>query len=226
VGEIILKASKIFKSYDNGEKTLSVLNDLSIEVKKNEIITITGQSGSGKSTLLNILGSLDRPDFGEVLIDGVNIFNLNNNELAKLRNEKIGFVFQFHHLLSEFTSLENVLMPVWIGNSSSEKKDEATDLFAELNLSSKIDCYPNQLSGGERLRVALIRGIINKPKILLADEPTGNLDEKNALVLIELLKKINTDFNQSIIITTHNPDVAKLGYSRYNLANGVLKTMR
>ncbi len=226
MGEIILKASKIFKSYDNGEKTLSVLNDLSIEVKKNEIITITGQSGSGKSTLLNILGSLDRPDFGEVLIDGVNIFNLNNNELAKLRNEKIGFVFQFHHLLSEFTSLENVLMPVWIGNSSSEKKDEATDLFAELNLSSKIDCYPNQLSGGERLRVALIRGIINKPKILLADEPTGNLDEKNALVLIELLKKINTDFNQSIIITTHNPDVAKLGYSRYNLANGVLKTMR
>ena len=226
MGEIILKASKIFKSYDNGEKTLSVLNDLSIEVKKNEIITITGQSGSGKSTLLNILGSLDRPDFGEVLIDGVNIFNLKNNELAKLRNEKIGFVFQFHHLLSEFTSLENVLMPVWIGNSSSEKKDEATDLFAELNLSSKIDCYPNQLSGGERLRVALIRGIINKPKILLADEPTGNLDEKNALVLIELLKKINTDFNQSIIITTHNPDVAKLGYSRYNLANGVLKTMR
>ena len=226
MGEIILKASKIFKSYDNGEKTLSVLNDLSIEVKKNEIITITGQSGSGKSTLLNILGSLDRPDFGEVLIDGVNIFNLNNNELAKLRNEKIGFVFQFHHLLSEFTSLENVLMPVWIGNSSSEKKDEATDLFAELNLSSKIDCYPNQLSGGERLRVALIRGIINKPKILLADEPTGNLDEKNALVLIGLLKKINTDFNQSIIITTHNPDVAKLGYSRYNLANGVLKTMR
>ena len=226
MGEIILKASKIFKSYDNGEKTLSVLNDLSIEVKKNEIITITGQSGSGKSTLLNILGSLDRPDFGEVLIDGVNIFNLKNNELAKLRNEKIGFVFQFHHLLSEFTSLENVLMPVWIGNSSSEKKDEATDLFAELNLSSKIDCYPNQLSGGERLRVALIRGIINKPKILLADEPTGNLDEKNALVLIGLLKKINTDFNQSIIITTHNPDVAKLGYSRYNLANGVLKTMR
>ena len=226
MGEIILKASKISKSYVNGEKTLSVLNNLSIEVEKNEIITITGQSGSGKSTLLNILGSLDKPDFGEVIIDGENILHLKNNEIAKMRNQKIGFVFQFHHLLSEFTAIENVLMPVWIGRSESGKKEEATDLFAELNLSSKMNYYPNQLSGGERSRVALIRGIINKPKILLADEPTGNLDEKNAIVLIELLKKINTDFNQSIIITTHNPDVAKLGYSRYDLANGVLKTMR
>ena len=226
MGEVILKAKNIFKSYDNGEKTLSVLKDLSIQVEKNQIITITGQSGSGKSTLLNILGSLDKPDFGEVEIDGLNILNLNDHEIAKIRNQKIGFVFQFHHLLSEFTAIENVLMPAWIRNSNSQKKDEAVDLFADLNLGSKMNCYPNQLSGGERSRVALIRGIINKPKILLADEPTGNLDKKNALVLIEVLKKINNDFNQSIIITTHNPDVAKLGYSRYNLANGVLKTMR
>ena len=226
MGEVILTAKNIFKSYDNGEKTLSVLKDLSIQVEKNQIITITGQSGSGKSTLLNILGSLDKPDFGEVEIDGLNILNLNDHEIAKIRNQKIGFVFQFHHLLSEFTAIENVLMPAWIRNSNSQKKDEAVDLFADLNLGSKMNCYPNQLSGGERSRVALIRGIINKPKILLADEPTGNLDEKNALVLIEVLKKINNDFNQSIIITTHNPDVAKLGYSRYNLANGVLKTMR
>ncbi len=226
MGEVILTARNIFKSYDNGEKTLSVLSDLSIKVEENQIITITGQSGSGKSTLLNILGSLDKPDFGEVEIDGLNILALNDHEIAKIRNQKIGFVFQFHHLLSEFTAIENVLMPVWIRNSSSQKKDEAVDLFAELNLSSKMNCYPNQLSGGERSRVALIRGIINKPKILLADEPTGNLDEKNALVLIELLKKINNDFNQSIIITTHNPDVAKLGYSKYNLANGVLKAVR
>ena len=226
MGEIVLKARNIFKSYDNGEKNLSVLNDLSIEVGKNEIITITGQSGSGKSTLLNILGSLDIPDHGEVEIDGSNILNLSNDEIAKIRNKKIGFVFQFHHLLSEFTAIENVLMPAWIGNSNSEKKDEAIDLFAELNLSSKMNYYPNQLSGGERSRVALLRGIINKPKILLADEPTGNLDEKNALVLIELLKKIHNDYNQSIIITTHNPEVAKLGYIRYNLANGLLKTKR
>ena len=226
MGEIVLKARNIFKSYDNGEKNLSVLNDLSIEVGKNEIITITGQSGSGKSTLLNILGSLDIPDHGEVEIDGSNILNLSNDEIAKIRNKKIGFVFQFHHLLSEFTAIENVLMPAWIGNSNSEKKDEAIDLFAELNLSSKMNYYPNQLSGGERSRVALLRGVINKPKILLADEPTGNLDEKNALVLIDLLKKINTEFNQSIIITTHNPNVAKLGHSKYNLINGVLKKIR
>tara|TARA_Y100001980_G_C14502400_1_gene278253 strand:+ start:261 stop:941 length:681 start_codon:yes stop_codon:yes gene_type:complete len=226
MGEIILKARNIFKSYNNGAKTLPVLKDLSLEVEKNQVITITGQSGSGKSTLLNILGSLDKPDYGVVEIDGLNILHLNNQEIAKIRNGKIGFVFQFHHLLPEFTALENVLMPVWISNSNSEKKDEAKALFAELNLSSKIDCYPNQLSGGERSRVALLRGIINKPKILLADEPTGNLDEKNALVLIELLKKINNDFNQSIIITTHNPDVAKLGYIRYELVNGILKTKK
>ena len=226
MGEVILKAKNIFKSYENGEKTLSVLNDLSIQAEKNQIITITGQSGSGKSTLLNILGSLDKPDFGEVEIDGQNISDLNNHQISKIRNQKIGFVFQFHHLLSEFTALENVLMPAWIGNSSLEKKDEAVNLFSELNLSSKMDCYPNQLSGGERSRVSLLRGIINKPKILLADEPTGNLDEKNAVVLTKLLKKINKDFNQSIIITTHNPDVAKLGCRRFNLANGVLKTMR
>ena len=226
MGEVILKARNIFKSYDNGEKTLSVLNDLSIQVEKNQIITITGQSGSGKSTLLNILGSLDKPDDGEVIIDGLNILDLNNYEIAKIRNQKIGFVFQFHHLLSEFTALENVLMPAWIGNLNSQKKDEAVNLFSVLNLSSKMDFYPNQLSGGERSRVALLRAIINKPKILLADEPTGNLDEKNALTLIELLKKINKDFNQAIIITTHNPDVAKLGCKRLNLINGDLKLMR
>ena len=225
MGEVILKARNIFKSFDNGEKTLSVLNDLSIQVNKNQIITITGQSGSGKSTLLNILGTLDKPDKGQIEIDGLNIIDLNNYEIAKIRNQKIGFVFQFHHLLSEFTALENVLMPAWIGNSKSQKKDIAINLFAELNLSSKMDCYPNQLSGGERSRVALLRGIINRPKILLADEPTGNLDEKNALYLIELLKKINKNFNQSIIITTHNPDVAKLGCKRFNLVNGVLKIM-
>ena len=226
MGEIILKATNIYKSYDNGERNLPVLNDLSIQVEKNQIITITGQSGSGKSTLLNILGSLDKPDNGEVEIDGLNILDLNDHEIAKIRNQKIGFVFQFHHLLSEFTALENVLMPAWIGNLNSKEKDIAVDLFTELNLSSKMDCYPNQLSGGERSRVALLRGIINKPKILLADEPTGNLDEKNALILIELLKKINRDFNQSIIITTHNPDVAKLGCKRFNLLNGVLKIMK
>ena len=225
MGKIILDVCKISKSYNNGENDLHVLRDLSLKVCEKEVVTITGKSGSGKSTLLNILGTLDQPDSGEIQIDGLNVLRMNNRDLARLRNKKVGFVFQFHHLLSEFTALENVLIPAWIGNYNQNKKDEALYLFEKLDLTSKIDCYPNQLSGGERSRVALLRGIINNPKLLLADEPTGNLDEKNALALIDLIKKINNDFNQSIILTTHNPDVAKLGCSRYDLKNGFLRKM-
>lgn len=225
MGKIILDVCKISKSYNNGENDLHVLRDLSLKVCEKEVVTITGKSGSGKSTLLNILGTLDQPDSGEIQIDGLNILRMNNRDLARLRNKKVGFVFQFHHLLSEFTALENVLIPAWIGNYNQNKKDKALYLFEKLDLTSKIDCYPNQLSGGERSRVALLRGIINNPKLLLADEPTGNLDEKNALALIDLIKKINNDFNQSIILTTHNPDVAKLGCSRYDLKNGFLRKM-
>ena len=221
--EIILQAKNIFKSYSNGEENLSVLSDLSLTAKQNEIITITGQSGSGKSTLLNILSTLDQPDSGIVEIDGQNIINLDKNHTAKIRNEKIGFVFQFHHLLSEFTALENVLMPVWIKNSIQNKKEEAIQLFDKLNLTSKAHYFPNQLSGGERTRIALIRGIINQPKILFADEPTGNLDKKNAEILVELLDEINIDFKQTIIITTHNPQIAAIGHSKYELENGLLK---
>ena len=223
MGKIILDVCKISKSYNNGENDLHVLRDLSLKVCEKEVVTITGKSGSGKSTLLNILGTLDQPDSGEIQIDGQNMLRMNNRDLARLRNKKVGFVFQFHHLLSEFTALENVLIPAWLGNYNQNKKDEALYLFEKLDLTSKIDCYPNQLSGGERSRVALLRGIINNPKLLLADEPTGNLDEKNALALIDLIKKINNDFNQSIILTTHNPDVAKLGHSRYDLKNGFLR---
>ena len=220
--EIILRANNIFKSYSNGEENLSVLSDLSLTIKQKEIITITGQSGSGKSTLLNILGTLDQPDSGKLEIGGQNIMNLDKNQIAKIRNEKIGFVFQFHHLLSEFTALENVLMPVWIKGSIQNEKKEAIQLFEKLNLISKVHYFPNQLSGGERSRIALIRGIINKPDILFADEPTGNLDKNNAAILVDLLKKINIDFNQTIIITTHNPRIAEIGHSRYMLKNGLL----
>ena len=222
--EIILKARNIFKSYINGEENLSVLSDLSLKAKQSEIITIMGQSGSGKSTLLNILGTLDQPDSGIVEIDGLNIMNLEKNHIAKIRNEKIGFVFQFHHLLSEFTALENVLMPVWIKGSIQNKKEEAIQLFDKLNLISKVNYFPKQLSGGERSRIALIRAIINKPNILFADEPTGNLDKNNAFILVELLNEINRDFNQTIIITTHNPRVAEIGHTRFILENGILES--
>ncbi len=220
--KIILQADNLFKSYNNGELSLLVLNDLSIKVKQNEIVTITGQSGSGKSTLLNVLGTLDNPDSGIVEIDGLDIINLDKEYLAKIRNQKIGFVFQFHHLLTEFTALENVLIPVWIKGPIDNKKEDAIKLFEKLNLSSKLNYFPNQLSGGERSRIALIRGIINTPSILFADEPTGNLDKKNAVIMIDLLKEINIDYDQTIIITTHNPDVAGIGHSKYKLENGFL----
>ena len=224
MGEIILSASKIQKSYINGHDRLYVLNDLSLNVKKSEIITLMGQSGSGKSTALNILGTLDTPDTGSVEIDGVDIVNLNDDELSKLRNQDIGFVFQFHHLLPEFSAIENVLIPTWINNKNS-MMEHAFYLFETLGLYDRKNHLPHQLSGGERSRVALIRGIINRPKILFADEPTGNLDVKNSMKLINLLRKINEDFEQAIVLTTHNPEIASYGHKKYVLDKGVLKNM-
>ena len=224
MGEIILSARKIQKSYINGHDPLYVLNDLSLNVKKSEIITLMGQSGSGKSTALNILGTLDTPDSGSVEIDGLDIINLNDDELSRLRNQDIGFVFQFHHLLPEFSAIENVLIPTWINNKNN-MMEHALYLFESLGLYDRKNHLPNQLSGGERSRVALIRGIINKPKILFADEPTGNLDVKNSMKLIDLLRKINEDLEQAIVLTTHNPVIASLSNKQYVLEEGVLKNI-
>ena len=224
MGEIILSARKIQKSYINGHDRLYVLNDLSLNVKKGEIITLMGQSGSGKSTALNILGTLDTPDNGSVEIDGLDIINLNDDELSRLRNQDIGFVFQFHHLLPEFSAIENVLIPTWINNKNS-MMEHALYLFESLGLYDRKNHLPNQLSGGERSRVALIRGIINKPKILFADEPTGNLDVKNSMKLIDLLRKINEDLEQAIVLTTHNPEIASHRHKKYVLDKGVLINM-
>ena len=180
-----------------------------------------GQSGSGKSTALNILGTLDKPDSGVLEINGVNIDNLNENDISSLRNKDLGFIFQFHHLLPEFTALENVMVPTWIkGDYNYETK--AIKLFQTLGLIDRVHHLPSQLSGGERSRVATIRAIINKPCVLFADEPTGNLDKKNSLKLIDLLGQINRDFSQSIVLTTHDPDVASIGDKQYKLENGSL----
>ena len=222
--KIVLQATNISKSYDNGDQRLQVLQDISLSIKEREIITITGHSGSGKSTLLNILGTLDRPDNGIIKINGINVNNQNDVSISKIRNTHIGFVFQFHHLLAEFTSLENVLIPTWIGN---RKKADiyAHTLFQDLGLENRINHFPNQLSGGEQSRVSLIRAIINKPSLVLADEPTGNLDKKNSIKLIDLICKINEYYRQSFIITTHNPDVASIGNSRYALNSGLLESI-
>ena len=221
MGEVVLNAIEICKSFSNGGDRLDVLNKFSLSVKKGEIITIVGQSGCGKSTALNILGTLDKPDSGIIEIGGVNVDSLNENAISRLRNRDLGFVFQFHHLLPEFTALENVLVPTWI-KSEINCETEAIDLFQTLGLIDRIHHLPSQLSGGERSRVATIRAIINKPCVLLADEPTGNLDEKNSIKLIDLMGQLNRDFNQSIVLTTHDPDVASIGHKQYKLENGSL----
>ncbi len=221
MGKIILQATNICKSYRNGKNNLMVVKDLSISINEKDIVTIMGKSGSGKSTLLNVLGTLDKPDSGIVEINGINVNTMNENSLANLRNRYIGFMFQFHHLLPEFTAFENVLIPTWI-NNENDKEFYARELFDTLGLTDRLDSFPSQLSGGERSRVALIRAIINKPSILFADEPTGNLDEKNSINLIKLLVQINNDFKQTIILTTHNPEVASIGNKKYNLENGYL----
>jgi lipoprotein-releasing system ATP-binding protein len=221
MGEIILQAKNIDKSFSNGKTKLSVLKDFSLDVDVGQIITIMGQSGSGKTTALNILGTLDQADAGELSINGTQIHDMNETELSTIRNRDIGFVFQFHHLLPEFSAIENILMPTWI-NGADDRRDRALDLIEKMGLSERKDHFPSQLSGGERSRVAVARALMNKPKLVLADEPTGNLDEKNANKLIDLLGKINKDFHQAIVLTTHNPKIARIGHKQFFLENGSL----
>jgi lipoprotein-releasing system ATP-binding protein len=221
MGEIILQAKNIDKSFSNGKTKLSVLKNFSLDVEVGQIITIMGQSGSGKTTALNILGTLDQADAGELTINGTQVHDMNETELSTIRNRDIGFVFQFHHLLPEFSAIENILMPTWI-NGVDDRRDRALDLIEKMGLSEKKDHFPSQLSGGERSRVAVARALMNKPKLVLADEPTGNLDEKNANKLIDLLGKINKDFHQAIVLTTHNPKIARIGHKQFFLENGSL----
>jgi len=221
MGEIILQAKNIDKSFSNGKTKLTVLKDFSLDVDVGQIITIMGQSGSGKTTALNILGTLDQADAGELSINGTQIHDMNETELSTIRNRDIGFVFQFHHLLPEFSAIENILIPTWI-KGADDRKDSALDLIEKMGLSERKDHFPSQLSGGERSRVAVARALMNKPKLVLADEPTGNLDEKNANKLIDLLVKINKDFHQAIVLTTHNPKIARIGHKQFFLENGSL----
>ena len=221
MGKIVLEASEIHKSYANGANKLNVLTNFTIKVHQGDVITIIGESGCGKSTALNIMSTLDQPDKGKVKIDSLDISKLNDINLSKIRNQKIGFVFQSHYLLPEFTALENALMPAWIANKDN-KKSAVENIFEYLGILKRKNHYPSQLSGGEKARVFLTRAIINEPLILFADEPTGNLDKKNSEKLVSLFQKINSDFNQTIILTTHNKEVADFGNKKLILENGVL----
>ena len=222
MGEVILSSKNLVKTYRNGKDRQIVLDGLSINIASGSINTIVGESGSGKSTLLNVLSSLDSFDQGDLVIDGKDIKSLSEENLSKFRNETIGFIFQFHHLLPDFTVNENILMPIWI-KSGYQKNQESLNLLDDFGLIKLKDKYPNEISGGERQRVAIIRAIINNPKIIFADEPSGNLDEKNSIKLIDLFKTINRDYGTTILLTTHNPQIASIGSKVFELKSGELK---
>ena len=218
---MILEAINISKSFYNNTGKLDVFSDLSLSIKKRDLITIMGPSGSGKSTLLNILGTLETFDEGTLKINDKEIVKQNNDSLSKIRNQYLGFVFQFHHLIPEFNSLENVLLPQQIYKNDLNNS-YAKELLQFMGLSNRMNHYPSELSGGERSRVAVARALVNKPAIVIADEPSGNLDIDNAKILIKLFKKINREFEQSIIIATHDDKIASIGNKNYFLNKGSL----
>ncbi|MES2479215.1 MAG: ABC transporter ATP-binding protein [Bacteroidota bacterium] len=201
--------------------TLTVVNDVSLSIAKGELVSITGASGAGKSTLLHLMGALDIPDAGKVLIEGIDLFSLSSKQQAKFRNEKIGFVFQFHHLLPEFSALENVAMPLWIaGKEKSEGLKEAAKMLEIVGLSSRGNNKPGALSGGEQQRVAIARALINKPTIVMADEPTGNLDSANADAIHQLFVRLRRDLSQTFVLVTHNKDLAALTDRNLEMRDG------
>lgn len=222
----MLKAKNIHKTYNNGKKALQVLKGIDLEIEKGQFIAIVGPSGAGKSTLLHILGGLDSPTQGKVFFAGEDIYRLDDVLLDRIRNERIGFVFQFYHLLSEFNVLENALMPGLIRRQTSDVrrqlKEEALQLLKEVGLSERTAHFPNQLSGGEKQRVAIVRGLINAPQLLLCDEPTGNLDSKTGEEIISLIKKINLETRMTVVLVTHNLELAKVADRIYHLKDGVL----
>ena len=217
---MIVDIKKLTKTFSDGSRKLHVLKDINLQIDKGSIITIKGPSGSGKSTLLSIIGTLDNADSGELLINGMSIED--NTNIDKLRNKSIGFVFQFHNLISELTLEENVSLPKMIAKEQLGKK-ELIELFEYFDLKDRMNSFPNDLSGGEKQRVAVMRAIINNPSIIIADEPTGNLDKENALKMMSLFQKLNTEKKLTIIIATHDEDVFNIGLKKYQLVDGCLK---
>ncbi|WPU97359.1 ABC transporter ATP-binding protein [Mucilaginibacter sp. cycad4] len=215
----MLKARSIHKSYGQ----LQILKGVDLEVQKGEIVTIVGASGAGKSSLLNILGTLDRPDSGELYINDIELNKLSNKNLSDFRNRQIGFIFQFHHLLAEFSALENVCIPAFIaGKPKLDAEKKAAELLDLLGLKDRLHHKPNQLSGGEQQRVAVARALINNPALIFADEPSGNLDSVNALELHELFIKLKNDFRQTFVIVTHNEDLANLSDRTVTMRDGLI----
>ncbi len=213
----MISTKGIYKSYG----AIKVLQDINLSIESGEIIGITGASGAGKTTLLQILGTLDRPDSGELNIAGENVFALSDNAMADFRNQHIGFVFQFHHLLPEFTSLENVCLPGFIGRKPQKQVEKrAAELLDFLQMSHRLNHKPGELSGGEQQRVAIARALINTPKIILADEPSGNLDSENTQELNKLFFALRDEFKQTFVIVTHNAELAGMCDRKLVLKDG------
>ena len=225
MNNIIMKLEDIDKFYMETGNKLHILRKLNLEVKRGEFVSILGKSGSGKSTLLNIMGLLDKIDGGKIWIDDKEVSSLNEMERNNIKNHFLGFVFQFHYLMSEFTALENVMIPVLLNNfkNKAEIEKEAKELLEIVGLAERMKHKPNQLSGGEKQRVAIARAMTNKPKLILADEPTGNLDEDTGELIFSLFRKINKEHNQSIVVVTHARDLSQVTDRQIFLKKGVLE---
>lgn len=215
----MLKAKGIYKKYG----ALPILKGIDLEIKKQEVISIVGASGAGKTTLLQILGTLDKPDEGELIIKGENVVNLKGNALAKFRNHQLGFVFQFHQLLPEFSALENVMIPALLGNKTkTEAQQKGEELLAFLGLQDRLKHKPSELSGGEQQRVAVARALVNDPALIFADEPSGNLDSKNSRELHELFFKLKEEMKQTFVIVTHNRELAEMSDRTLEMRDGII----
>ncbi|WP_025566184.1 lipoprotein-releasing ABC transporter ATP-binding protein LolD [Psychromonas sp. SP041] len=220
----IIVCNDLSKVYQEGRLATPVLQGVNLSVNQGELLAIVGTSGSGKSTLLHLLGALDAPTTGNIVFNGKDIHQLSSKQQSKWRNQELGFVYQFHHLLSEFSALENVAMPLLIaGESIKSAQKKATELLDRVGLSERIQHRPSELSGGERQRVAIARALINKPSLVLADEPTGNLDAKSAESVYQLLKELNTEFGTAFIVVTHDQQLANKLDRQLYMSNGILK---
>jgi len=219
----IIEVKNLCKSYISGAKLLNVLDNIDLSIQQGDFISLMGPSGSGKSTLLNIMGTMDTPNSGEIWIAGKQVTHMRENQLAMFRLKHIGFVFQFHYLLPEFSIEENVAMPLMIrGQNRLEAIENAREMLDYLGMSERMHHFPAEISGGEKQRAAIGRALINKPDILLADEPTGNLDKETGSKVLNLFKKIQKDMNQTFFLVTHNDQIAKIAEINYYLDNGKL----
>ncbi|AYN24770.1 lipoprotein-releasing ABC transporter ATP-binding protein LolD [Buchnera aphidicola] len=220
---IILQCANLTKSFYKKKEEIKILSNISLKVHRGDIIFITGKSGSGKSTFLHLLSGLDNPTSGRILFDGILLSSMSSNEIAKLRNLKLGFIFQFHHLLLDFNVLENVSIPSLISKKSTkESKEKSYEILKRVHLEKKVNKYPSELSGGERQRVAIARALVNQPSLVIADEPTSNLDKNNEKIIFDLIFELNSTLNTSFLIVSHNLSFIKKQHILFEMKHGQL----